>query len=66
MENKVFYTEKALAIIILAGNEALAGDRVMTYYQLGRLNSFLFLLEYPDEFNHVFNNILTLLAENEK
>lgn len=66
MKNKVFYTEQALKIINIAKHEAQAGNRVMTYYHLGRLDTFLYLLGYPKELNHVFNDILTLLSRNER
>lgn len=65
MKNEEFLTEKALEVITKARHEALAGNRLMTYYHLGKLDTFIYLLGYPDEFNCVFNNILRLLAENE-
>lgn len=66
MENKVLLTEKALEEITLAKHEAMRGDRHMTYYHLGRLDAFLYLLGYPTELNQPFYDILTLLSENEK
>lgn len=66
MKNEVFLTEKAEETINIAKHEALRGNRAQTYYHLGRLDAFQYLLGYPKELNQPFYDILTLLSENEK